>query len=46
MSVYLTLRITVEPAAFEKAAAADPAVIQRTMALAQSKGLIVFGWGA
>lgn len=44
MSVYVTLRISVDPAAFEKAAAADPAVIQRTMAVAQSKGLIAIRW--
>jgi len=44
MSVYVTVRISVDPPAFEKAAAADPAVIQRVMAVAQSKGLMGPRW--
>ena len=44
MSVYVTLRVSVDPARFEAQAASDPDVIPRIMGVAQSKGLIAHRW--
>lgn len=44
MSVYVTLRASVDPAAFEKAVAADPERIRRINEVARSKGLIGHRW--
>ena len=44
MSVYVTLRVSVDPAAFEAQVASNPEVIERIMAVAQSKGLIAHRW--
>jgi hypothetical protein len=44
MSVYVTLRVDVDPATFEQQAASDPDVIPRIMAVAKSKGLIAHRW--
>ena len=44
MSVYMTLRVTVDPAAFEAAAAEHADAIARIMELAKSKGLIAHRW--
>jgi hypothetical protein len=42
MSVYVTLRVSVDPAAFEQAA--DPETIGRIMEIAKSNGLIAHRW--
>jgi hypothetical protein len=42
MSVYVTLKVSVDPAAFE--AAVDPAVIEGIMQVAKSNGLIAHRW--
>ena len=44
MSVYVTLRVAVDPAAFEAQAASSPDAIERIMAVAQSNGLIAHRW--
>jgi hypothetical protein len=44
MSVYVTLRANVDPAAFEKAVAADPDRVRRINEVAQSNGLIGHRW--
>ena len=44
MSVYVTLRVTVDPAAFEKAAAEQADRIGRIMEIAKSNGLIAHRW--
>lgn len=44
MSVYVTMRVTVDPAEFEKRAAEYSDVIDRIMAIARSKGLIAHRW--
>jgi hypothetical protein len=44
MSVYVTLRISVDPAAFEKVAAAELDAMHRIMELAQTGGLIAIRW--
>ena len=44
MSVYVTLRVSVDPATFEAQAASDPDVIPRIMAVAKDKGLIAHRW--
>ncbi|MGQ0467807.1 MAG: hypothetical protein ACT4QG_21120 [Sporichthyaceae bacterium] len=44
MSVYVTLRVTVDPAAFEEQARAHADATGRIMAVAKAHGL--FGWGA
>ena len=44
MSVYVTMRVSADPAAFEKAAADQAEVIGRIMEIAQSKGLIGHRW--
>lgn len=44
MSVYVTMRVTVDPAEFEKVAAEYSDVIDRIMAMARSKGIIAHRW--
>jgi hypothetical protein len=44
MSVYVTLRITVDPAAFEKVATENHDAMQRIMGMAQDNGLIAIRW--
>jgi hypothetical protein len=44
MSVYVTMRVSVDPAAFEKQAAAHAEAIARIMDVAKSKGLIAHRW--
>lgn len=44
MSVYVTLSVNADPAAFEAQAASNPGVIQGIMAIAQSRGLIAHRW--
>ena len=44
MSVYVTLRISADPAAFEKAAADHAEAIVRINDIAKSKGLIAHRW--
>ncbi len=44
MSVYVTLRVSLDPAAFEKVVAEHPDQIGRIMAIARSKGLIAHRW--
>lgn len=44
MSVYVTLRISADPAAFEKAAAEHAEAIVRINDVAKSKGLIAHRW--
>lgn len=44
MSVYVTLKVMADPAAFEKAAADQADAIGRVMAVAKSKGLIGHRW--
>ncbi len=44
MSVYVTMRVSVDPAAFEKQATAQADAIGRIMAVAQSNGLIAHRW--
>ena len=44
MSIYVTLRVTVDPAAFEEYAQKNADAVGRIMAVAQSKGLIAHRW--
>ena len=44
MSVYVTLRVTCDPAAFERSAADQADAIARIMEVAKSKGLIGHRW--
>jgi outer membrane protein W len=44
MSVYMTMRLSVDPGAFEKAAADHSDVIDDIMAIAKSNGLIAHRW--
>ena len=44
MSVYVTMRVSADPAAFEKQAAAHAEAIGRIMEVAKSKGLIAHRW--
>lgn len=44
MSVYVTLRVTVDPGAFEEQGAAHGAAIGRIMEIAKAKGLIAHRW--
>ncbi len=44
MSVYVTLRVSADPAAFEAQAAADPGRIERIMGVADGHGLIAHRW--
>jgi hypothetical protein len=44
MSVYVTLRVAVDPAAFEAAVAEHAEAIGRIMEIAKSKGLIGHRW--
>ena len=44
MSVYVTLRVPVDPAAFEAAVAERADVIERIMEIAKGKGLIGHRW--
>lgn len=44
MSVYMTLRVSVDPAAFEKQAAEQAALIGEIMEIAKSNGLIAHRW--
>jgi hypothetical protein len=44
MSVYVTLQVSADPAAFEAQAASNPEVFERIMAVAQSNGLIAHRW--
>jgi hypothetical protein len=44
MSVYVTLRVSVDPAAFEAAAAKHADAIGRIMGIAKSNGLIGHRW--
>ena len=44
MSVYVTMRVTADPAAFEKAAGDHADAIRRIMEVAQSNGLIGHRW--
>lgn len=44
MSVFVTLRASVDPATFEAQAASNPDVIPRIMAIARSNGLIAHRW--
>ena len=44
MSVYVTMRVAVDPGTFEQQSASHPDVIPRIMAIAKSKGLIAHRW--
>jgi hypothetical protein len=44
MSVYMTMRLIVDPAAFEKVAAERADVIKKIMGIAISNGLIAHRW--
>jgi hypothetical protein len=44
MSVYVTIRVTVDPAVFERQAAAHAEAIGRIMEVAKGKGLIAHRW--
>jgi len=44
MSVYVTLKVSVDPAKFEAQAASNLAVISRIMGIAKSKGVIAHRW--
>ncbi|HVE26789.1 MAG TPA: hypothetical protein VNC22_15370 [Sporichthya sp.] len=44
MSVYMTMRVNVDPAVFEKQAAEQADVIRQIMGIATSKGLIAHRW--
>jgi hypothetical protein len=44
MSVYVTLKVTCDPAAFERSAAEQADAIGRVMEIAKSKGLIGHRW--
>jgi hypothetical protein len=44
MSVYMTMRVNVDPAAFEKQAAEQADVITAIMGMAKSNGLIAHRW--
>jgi hypothetical protein len=44
MSVYVTLRVSVDPTEFEKQGAAHSEAIARIMEVAKSKGLIAHRW--
>ena len=44
MSVYVTMRVSVDPARFEGQAAAHAEAIGRIMKVAKSKGLIAHRW--
>jgi heme-degrading monooxygenase HmoA len=44
MSVYVTIRVTVDPTEFEKRAAEYSEVIDRIMAIARAKGVIGHRW--
>ena len=44
MSVYVTIRVTVDPAVFEQQAKAHAEAIDRIMEVAKGKGLIAHRW--